>query len=105
MLKTDYGNDCGMGTCAELCADQHSITREDQDNYADCSFERGIAAQDAGAFAWEITPVEVSRCKITPSTVVDEDEGLRKFDRAKLRKVRPGFKEAEGTVLLEMPIV
>lgn len=28
-----------------------------QDDYAVHSFERGIAAQDAGAFAWEITPV------------------------------------------------
>lgn len=33
MLKDglwDVYNDCGMGTCAELCADQHTITREDQ---------------------------------------------------------------------------
>lgn len=28
-----------------------------QDNYAVQSFERGIAAQDSGAFAWEIVPV------------------------------------------------
>lgn len=28
-----------------------------QDNYAIQSFERGIAAQDAGAFTWEIAPV------------------------------------------------
>ncbi|KAL5798135.1 hypothetical protein ACOSQ2_002955 [Xanthoceras sorbifolium] len=101
MLKDglwDVYNDCGMGTCAELCADQHSITREDQDNYAVHSFERGIAAQDAGAFAWEITPVEVSGGRGRPSTVVDKDEGLGKFDPAKLRKLRPSFKETGGTV-------
>lgn len=28
-----------------------------QDAFAIQSFERGIAARDAGAFAWEITPV------------------------------------------------
>lgn len=30
-----------------------------QDNYAIQSFERGIAARDSGAFAWEITPVRL----------------------------------------------
>lgn len=28
-----------------------------QDNFAVQSFERGIAAKDSGAFAWEIVPV------------------------------------------------
>lgn len=33
MLKDglwDVYNDFGMGVCAELCADQHNITREEQ---------------------------------------------------------------------------
>lgn len=30
-----------------------------QDDYAVQSFERGIAANEAGAFAWEIVPVKV----------------------------------------------
>lgn len=33
MLKDglwDVYNDCGMGNCAELCADKHTITREEQ---------------------------------------------------------------------------
>lgn len=37
MLKDglwDVYNDCGMGTCAELCADQHLITRENQVLYS-----------------------------------------------------------------------
>nr|AAL18928.1 truncated acetyl Co-A acetyltransferase-like protein [Hevea brasiliensis] len=64
MLKDglwDVYNDVGMGSCAEICADNHSITREDQDKFAIHSFERGIAAQESGAFAWEIVPVEVSK--------------------------------------------
>ncbi|XP_019223970.1 PREDICTED: acetyl-CoA acetyltransferase, cytosolic 1-like [Nicotiana attenuata] len=101
MLKdglTDVYNDCGMGVCAEICAENHKITREDQDNYAVQSFERGIAAQEAGAFTWEILPVEVPGGRGKPSTIVDKDEGLGKFDGAKLRKLRPSFKEKDGTV-------
>ncbi|XP_058219944.1 acetyl-CoA acetyltransferase 2 [Rhododendron vialii] len=101
MLKDglwDAYNDCGMGVCAELCAEQHKVTREEQDDYAVQSFERGIAAQDAGAFSWEIVPVEVSGGRGKPSTIVDKDEGLGKFDAAKLRKLRPSFKETGGTV-------
>ena len=33
MLKDglwDVYNDCAMGMCAELCADNHALTREDQ---------------------------------------------------------------------------
>ncbi|KAG6419638.1 hypothetical protein SASPL_121860 [Salvia splendens] len=101
MLKDglwDVYNDVGMGVCAELCAEHHSITREQQDDFAVQSFERGIAAQDANSFAWEITPVEVSGGRGRPSTIVDKDEGLGKFDAAKLRKLRPSFKETGGTV-------
>ncbi|OVA01057.1 Thiolase [Macleaya cordata] len=101
MLKDglwDVYNDFGMGVCAELCADQHSITREEQDAYAIQSFERGIAARDSGAFAWEITPVEVSAGRGKPSILVDRDDGLEKFDPVKLRKLRPSFKENGGSV-------
>ncbi|KAI4304552.1 hypothetical protein MLD38_040046 [Melastoma candidum] len=101
MLKDglwDVYNDVGMGVCAEICAEQHSITREEQDNYAIQSFERGIAAQDNSAFSWEIVPVEVSGGRGKPSTTIDKDEGLGKFDAAKLRKLRPSFKETGGTV-------
>lgn len=32
-----------------------------QDDYAVQSFERGISAQEAGAFKWEIVPVNIIR--------------------------------------------
>ncbi|KAM7271952.1 hypothetical protein ACFE04_031166 [Oxalis oulophora] len=94
----DVYTDSGMGTCAELCAEKHTISREDQDNYAVQSFERGIAAQENEAFKWEIVPVEVPGGRGKPSVIVDKDEGLGKFDAAKLRKLRPSFKETGGTV-------
>nr|AHZ96597.1 acetyl-CoA C-acetyl transferase [Aquilaria sinensis] len=101
MLKDglwDVYNDFGMGVCAEICADHHKIGRDEQDSYAIQSFERGIAAQNNGLFAWEITPVEVSGGRGKPSTIVDKDEGLGKFDAGKLRKLRPSFKENGGSV-------
>ncbi|KAL5699980.1 acetyl-CoA C-acetyltransferase [Ranunculus cassubicifolius] len=101
MLKDglwDVYNDFGMGVCAELCADQHTITREEQDDFAIQSFERGIAAQTGGNFTWEIAPVEVPGGRGKPSVVVDKDESLGKFDPAKLRKLRPSFKESGGSV-------
>ncbi|XP_059624922.1 acetyl-CoA acetyltransferase 2 isoform X2 [Cornus florida] len=101
MLKDglwDVYNDFGMGVCAELCAGQHTITREEQDAYAIQSFNRGIAAQRSGSFAWEIVPVEVSGGRAKPATIVDADESLGKFDAAKLRKLRPSFKADGGTV-------
>ena len=39
MLKDglwDVYNDFGMGVCAELCADQHNITREEQVVFFSC---------------------------------------------------------------------
>ncbi|XP_051125328.1 acetyl-CoA acetyltransferase, cytosolic 1-like [Andrographis paniculata] len=89
----DVYNDYHMGVCAELCADRHNITREQQDSYAIKSFERGLAAESSGAFSWEITPVEVPGGRGKPSTVVDKDEGLRKFDASKLKELRPSFKK------------
>ncbi|GLU15864.1 hypothetical protein SLE2022_323200 [Rubroshorea leprosula] len=85
-----------MGVCAEFCADQHSIMREEQDSYAIWSFERGIAAQNNVLFSWEIVPVKVSGGRGKPSIVVDKNESLAKFDAAKLRKLRPSFKDGES---------
>ncbi|KAI3809690.1 hypothetical protein L1987_19288 [Smallanthus sonchifolius] len=94
----DVFNDYKMGNCAEICADTHGITREQQDDYAIQSFERGIAARDSCAFAWEIVPVEVPGPRGKPSTIVYKDDDLAKFDAAKLRKLRPAFKENGGSV-------
>lgn len=101
MLKDglwDVYNDYAMGNAAELCADNHTITREEQDSYAIRSNECGIAARDSGAFDWEIAPVEVSAGRGKPSIIVDKDESLQKFDPLKLRKLRPSFKDNNGTV-------
>ncbi|GAB2279807.1 hypothetical protein Dimus_014446 [Dionaea muscipula] len=101
MLKDglwDVYNDFGMGICAEICADQHRISREEQDSYAIRSFECGLAAQESGAFSWEIVPVKISGGKGKLPIVIDKDEGLEKFDPAKLKKLPPSFKKNGGSV-------
>nr|ABD57973.1 acetoacetyl-coenzyme A thiolase [Arnebia euchroma] len=108
MLKDglwDVYNDVGMGVCAETCAENHKISREDQDNFArrpgficNSKLERGRAAQNSGAFSWEIVPVELSGSRGKPTVIIDKDEGLSKFDASRLRKLRPTFKPDGGSV-------
>ena len=61
--------DCGTPTatstwaCAEKCAADHGISRDDQDAYAELSYERSRAAKSF--HAQEIVPVEVKQRKKT----------------------------------------
>ncbi|KMT12983.1 hypothetical protein BVRB_4g090610 [Beta vulgaris subsp. vulgaris] len=101
MLKDglwDVYNDFGMGICAEICADKYNISREEQDSYAIRSYNCGIAAQNNGAFSWEIAPVMTSGNRGRQPTIVDRDDGLKKFDPAKLKKLPPSFKKNGGSV-------
>ncbi|KAK7308718.1 hypothetical protein VNO77_42344 [Canavalia gladiata] len=67
-------NDFGMEVCAELCADHHVITKDEQDSYAIQSFERGTSAQKACHLAWETTLIEASNRMRKPSKLVDKDK-------------------------------
>jgi len=55
----DVGIAYGMGLTAEKVATQWKVSREAQDAFAVESHRRAIAAQAAGHFAAEMTPVEV----------------------------------------------
>ena len=57
---SDVGIAYGMGLTAEKVAQQWKVSREAQDAFAVESHRRAIAAQQAGEFADEITPVEVT---------------------------------------------
>ncbi|KAL6991878.1 acetyl-CoA C-acetyltransferase [Sarracenia purpurea var. burkii] len=57
-----------------------------------------LKKERSGAFAWEIVPVTISGGRGKPIVIIDSDEGLRKFDSEKLRKLRPSFKEKGGSV-------
>ena len=87
----------GMGETAENLVERFSISREDQDAFALASHEKAIAAQQSGAFATEILPVEVQIDRKNTMVVV-EDEGPRAGTTLEtLARLRPAFR-AGGSV-------
>lgn len=85
-----------MGNTAENIAKKFNITREDQDQFAYTSQMRAKAAQEAGKFKDEITPVTISTRK--GDIVVDTDEHPNHSTTLEsLAKLRPAF-DKEGTV-------
>jgi acetyl-CoA C-acetyltransferase len=89
-----YGNK-HMGTYGDRCAAKYGFTKQEQDDFAVRSHTRARAAQESGAFAREIVPVEITVKGKT--TRVEVDEGPSRFDEGKLRGLRPAF-GAEGTI-------
>jgi acetyl-CoA C-acetyltransferase len=90
-LWDPYG-DKHMGNCAELCAREYDFSREAQDAFARESYARARAAQESGAFAAEIVPVEVPGRKGV--TVVDKDEEPYRSDLEKMAGLKPAFDKA-----------
>ena len=70
---TDVYNKTHMGNCAELCAKENGITREEQDAFAIESYRRASEAWESGKFTSEVVPVEVPQRRGEP-VVVDCDE-------------------------------
>ena len=93
---TDVYNATHMGNCAELCAKEHAISREAQDDFAIESYTRSAQAWEAGAFADEIVPVSVPQRKGDPITV-DTDQEFSQVKMDKVRSLRPAFQK-DGTV-------
>jgi acetyl-CoA acetyltransferase family protein len=71
VMRTRYGVD-SMTQTAENLAQEHHISRLDQDAYALRSQQRTAHAQVQGWLAEEITPVEVAQRKGTVTVRVDE---------------------------------
>lgn len=85
-----------MGTCADLCATEHTFSREDQDNFAIQSYERSAKAWKEGKFKDEVIPVEVPQRRGEP-VVVSEDEEYTNVRMDKISSLRPAFTK-DGTV-------
>jgi acetyl-CoA acyltransferase len=87
-----------LGESAELIADKHGITREQQDAYALASHEKASAAQKNGLFDAEIVPVAVPQRKGDP-LVVARDECVRESASLEaMAKLKPSFRTGTGTV-------
>jgi len=96
----------GMGLTAEKVANQWKVSREAQDAFAVESHRRALAAQAAGHFAAEITPIEVTDrapnladgTVVTKIRTVSMDEGARADTSLEgLAKLRTVF-AARGSV-------
>ncbi len=74
LMKAQYGVDA-MPQTADNVADDHQVSREDQDAFALRSQQRAARAQADGFFAEEIVPVVIKGRK--GDTVIDQDEHLR----------------------------
>lgn len=92
----DPYDDIHMGNCAEQCAEKYQFTRAEQDAYAIESFTRANAAQQAGHFAAEITPVEIGGAR-GETTLVEQDEGPAKVRYDKIPHLKPVFQK-DGTI-------
>jgi acetyl-CoA C-acetyltransferase len=85
-----------MGMCAEKCAADYTISREDQDEYTIESYRRALEAISTGVFE-EVVPVHVPQRRGDPLIVdTDEEPGAVKMDR--IPSLKPAFDRKNGTV-------
>ncbi len=92
----DAFNGYHMGNTAENVAQKWQLTREEQDAFAVASQQKAEAAQKAGRFKDEITPVTITSRR--GDTVVESDEYPKHGTTMEsLGKLRPAFNR-EGTV-------
>ncbi len=86
-LDKKYGTESMIKT-AENIANDHSISREDQDKFAQWSQEKAAEAQQNGALAREIIPVTIPQRKGDP-IVINKDEHPRLSGLEKLSTLKP----------------
>ena len=95
LMKAQYGVDA-MPETAENVATDYKIEREAQDRMALASQRKAVAAQTAGYFDAEITPVTIPQKKGDP-VVVSKDEHPRDTSLEVLAKLKPIVKP-DGSV-------
>jgi acetyl-CoA C-acetyltransferase len=93
-LVDAYDNNA-MGTCADLCATEHQISREEQDEFAKESYRRSAEAWKAGRFDDEVIPVEIPQRRGEP-VIMKEDEEFKNINLDKISSLRPAFSK-DGT--------
>lgn len=89
---------CGlnMGQTAEKLARELGITRQEQDEFANRSHQRAVAAAKEGRFKDEILPITMGK---SLDRVLNEDIGPRANSTVEgLAKMKPYFEKGTGTV-------
>ena len=93
---TDAFENYHMGITAENIAEQFSISRKQQDEFATLSQQKASTAIEKGKFSNEIVPITIKTRK--EEKVFDTDEFVRSSTNLEsLAKLRPAFKK-DGTV-------
>jgi acetyl-CoA C-acetyltransferase len=87
-LTDVYGN-IHMGVCAESCAKDYNLSREELDRYAAQSYHRALAAQKDGKFSDEMIKVTVKTKN--GESVIDRDEDPEKVNFEKMSALKPVF--------------
>ncbi|WP_127359532.1 thiolase family protein [Actinacidiphila soli] len=83
-----------LGESAELIAEKHKITREQQDEFALASHRKAAQAWDQGLFDDEAVPVPIPQRKGDP-VVFARDESVRAdASLAAMAKLKPSFRKA-----------
>ncbi|MFS7184343.1 acetyl-CoA C-acetyltransferase [Serratia proteamaculans] len=93
----DAFNDYHMGITAENLAEKYAISRSEQDQFALRSQQKTQAAQQAGHFASEITPVAVPKPRGEPLRVASDEQPRADATLESLARLRPAFRP-DGTV-------
>jgi acetyl-CoA C-acetyltransferase len=93
----DAFNDYHMGTTAENLVNKYQISREEQDAFAAASQHKAVAAQEAGHFDAEITPVKVPQRKGDPLEIVRDENPRAGTTAESLARLRPAFQK-DGSV-------
>jgi len=92
---TDAYSNVHMGSCADECAKDFNITREQLDEYAALSYNRALKAQKENRFKDEITGVKI-KSKNSETIIIKDDEPERvSFEKIPL--LRPAFSK-DGVV-------
>ncbi len=93
---TDAYDNNAMGVCADLCATEYKISREEQDEFEINSYKRSAAAWDAGKFNNEVVPVAVPQRRGEP-VIVSKDEEYTNVKLDKIPSLNAVFTK-DGTV-------
>ena len=93
---TDVYNKVHMGSCADECAKEYNISRDEQDNFAIQSYKKASDAIKSGLFKNEIVEVNIPQRK-GDDIIIKEDEEYKNVKLEKLSKLKPVF-SPNGTV-------
>jgi acetyl-CoA acyltransferase len=87
-----------LGESAELIADKHKISREQQDEFALASHQKAAAAREQGRFDAELAPVAVPQRKGEPVDFAADECVRPDASLAAMAKLKPSFRKENGTV-------